>query len=494
MKNLTKYYLVWVAIGLALSLTITVRAQYRVLHHFTGPTNDGSGPWGSLIQSGSTLYGMTSTGGSDNTGVIFNINTDGTSFHVMHNFISAGDDGTGPFGTLLLDGSILYGMATSQGTAYGGTLFKIDTDGTDFGVLKNFGVSDGEWPYDALIQADSILYGMNTYGGSVSGWGGKGTIFRVNTDGSGFQVLHTFNGGTNDGYGPHGSLLQIGSTLYGMTAIGGSQNNGTIFKINSDGTGFQLLHSFAGGSNDGKWPHVSTLVQSGSTFYGMTSFGGTRDKGAIFRINIDGTGFQLLHSFSGGTDGFKPFGSLILSGSNIYGMTSDEGSSTSGTIFQIDTTGMGFHVLHRFTGSDGKDPGGSLLLSDSVLYGMTSAGGSDSLGVIFAFDLRGTTSVHEEKSKGAIKNFRLEQNYPNPFNPNTVISYQLSVNSNVKLSIFNVLGQKIKTLVNSFQNAGEHSLVWNATNEKNKPVSSGVYFYSLQTNKMTLQNKMILLR
>jgi uncharacterized protein (TIGR02145 family) len=89
---------------------------------------------------------------------------------------------------------------------------------------------------------------------------------------------------------------------------------------------------------------------------------------------------------------------------------------------------------------------------------------------------------------------KLNQNYPNPFNPSTVISYQLPAFSNVKLTIYNLLGQKIKTLVNSFQNAGEHSLVWDATDEKNNPVSSGIYFYSLVTNGIRLQKKMIMVR
>jgi hypothetical protein len=88
----------------------------------------------------------------------------------------------------------------------------------------------------------------------------------------------------------------------------------------------------------------------------------------------------------------------------------------------------------------------------------------------------------------------LYQNYPTPLNPSTVIGYKLSASSNLKLMIFNVLGQKIKTLMNFFQNASEHSLVWDATDDRSKPVSSGIYFYSLQTNKMTSQKKMLLIR
>jgi uncharacterized protein (TIGR02145 family) len=105
------------------------------------------------------------------------------------------------------------------------------------------------------------------------------------------------------------------------------------------------------------------------------------------------------------------------------------------------------------------------------------------------------TGVDDSKNENQIPDkMKLLQNYPNPFNPSTVISYRLSVFSNVKLTIYNLLGQKIKTLVNSFQNAGEHSLVWDATDETNNPVSSGMYFYKLETNEMSLLKKMILVR
>jgi hypothetical protein len=89
---------------------------------------------------------------------------------------------------------------------------------------------------------------------------------------------------------------------------------------------------------------------------------------------------------------------------------------------------------------------------------------------------------------------KLNQNYPNPFNPTTVVSYQLLDFSNVKLKIYDTLGREIRTLVNSFQAAGEHSIVWNGTDDRNRPVSSGIYFYSLSTNGMNLQKKMILIK
>lgn len=85
--------------------------------------------------------------------------------------------------------------------------------------------------------------------------------------------------------------------------------------------------------------------------------------------------------------------------------------------------------------------------------------------------------------------YSLSQNYPNPFNPTTVINYQLPVTGNVKLSIFDVLGQNISTLVNESQNAGNHNIEWNAAN-----YPSGVYFYQLEAGSFSLIRKMILIK
>jgi flagellar hook assembly protein FlgD len=88
----------------------------------------------------------------------------------------------------------------------------------------------------------------------------------------------------------------------------------------------------------------------------------------------------------------------------------------------------------------------------------------------------------------------LNQNYLNPFDPTTVIGYQLPEYGNVKLKVYDLLGRDIKTLVNSFQNAGGHSIVWDATDNSDKPVSSGIYSYKMESNGMSFQKKMMLVR
>lgn len=93
-----------------------------------------------------------------------------------------------------------------------------------------------------------------------------------------------------------------------------------------------------------------------------------------------------------------------------------------------------------------------------------------------------------------IMRFELEQNYPNPFNPTTTIEYNLNTSDNVKLEIFDIKGERIKTLVNGFQTPGNYSVQWDGTNNSGSKLSSGVYFYTIQTGRNVSTKKMILLK
>jgi len=246
---------------------------------------------------------------------------------ILHQFEYDGGSGAQPGKSLIISNSTLYGMTRFQGDNAKGMLFKMETDGTGFTLLHSFtgGEEDGQYPSGSLTFSDTTLYGMTSMGGDS----GNGTIFMIQTDGTSFALLHEFIGGAEDGAYPYGSLILFGSTLYGMTSLGGDSNFGTIFKIQTDGSGFALLHSFTGGTLDGKWPQGSLII-SGTTLFGMTCFGGDSDRGTIFKIETDGTGFALLHEFIGGVDdGQSPEGSLLLSGSTLYGMTSGGGDNAN---------------------------------------------------------------------------------------------------------------------------------------------------------------------
>jgi uncharacterized repeat protein (TIGR03803 family) len=143
----------------------------------------------------------------------------------------------------------------------------------------------------------------------------------------------------------HGVIVS-GNTLYGTT-MGGGGSFGNVFAINTDGAGFGILYTFTDGS-DGAYPEAG-LVVSGNTLYGTASQGGSSGKGTIFAVNTNGTGFTTLYSFTGGSDGANLWGALVLSGGTLYGTASEGGSAGEGTVFAIDTDGASFTTLHGFT-------------------------------------------------------------------------------------------------------------------------------------------------
>jgi len=296
----------------------------QILHSFSA----GSTPSGSLISGGATLYGMTSvTGGF---GDIFSIAADGSAFTTVYHFQGGPSGGADPLGSLLLSGSKLYGM-TQHGGAHGaGAIFSLNADGTGFSLLYSFGGADGANPQGGLVLSGSTLYGMTTSGGTTNG----GVVFQIDVSGSGYEVLHTFAGDT--GTSPQGSLIIDGSTLYGTTASGGALGAGTVFALDSGSKEYAVLHNFGGGADDGSLP-TGSLTQVGSQLYGTTQIGGVADAGTIFEIGVDGTGFGLLHSFAGGAvDGASPQGSLTFGNGQFYGTTAGGGSeANNGTVFAV---------------------------------------------------------------------------------------------------------------------------------------------------------------
>lgn len=88
----------------------------------------------------------------------------------------------------------------------------------------------------------------------------------------------------------------------------------------------------------------------------------------------------------------------------------------------------------------------------------------------------------------------ISQNYPNPFNPETTINYSIKENSNVQIEIYNIKGQKVKALIDDFRDAGYHQVMWNGTDNQNKPVSSGLYFYKMKVCNYQNFKKMILIK
>lgn len=418
---------------------------HAVLHHFTGSGGDGKAPYAPVVQGGDgALYGTTYQGGTAGVGTVFKVQPDGSGYVVLHSLQDSGGDGAYPIAGLMLGpGGGLYGTTSRGGsTGYAGSIYKINPDGSGYAVVHSFSGSAGAFPYATLVQgSDGGLYGTTQQGSP----GAYGTIFKIKADGSDFSVLRNFEGTGQDGFAPQAGLVAgedgmlYGTTLrgglggngtvfairadgsgyrvlrgfsnsgvdgalvakellegsdgrlYGATYNGGRHNNGTVFTLNADGSGYAILHDFSNTSGNGRTPSAGLMQLSDGTLYGTTQ-AGSGGLGTVYKIQPDGTGFSILHQFSGAA-GSAPR-SVLIQGEDgaLYGTTSQGGSGTSaGVIFKLKPDGTGYTVLHAFAGSDGRTPGTKLLQGpDGTLYGVTISGGANNYGTVFRINQDGT--------------------------------------------------------------------------------------------------------
>jgi uncharacterized repeat protein (TIGR03803 family) len=201
-------------------------------------TNDGGNPFGTLVLSNGTLYGMCRNGGSNGIfGTVYSISTNGGNFTVLHTFSgSPGLDGHNPDGALVLSGNTLFGTTTSGGTNNGGTVFSIGIDGSNYTVLHSFNAQAGEgkFPESGLVLRGDTLYGTTLGNGTNA----SGTVYSLNTNGGDFTLLHVFslagsgmNFTNSDGAQPECSLAMAGNVLYGTTTLGGLYGAGTVYSL-----------------------------------------------------------------------------------------------------------------------------------------------------------------------------------------------------------------------------------------------------------------------
>jgi len=237
------------------------------------------------------------------------------------------------------------------------------------------------------------FYGTTNLGGPAD----QGTVFRLGSDGT-ESVLHAFTGGSDGGY-PQGSLLRDkAGNLYGTAVTGGSGGRGTIFEVAADGS-FTTLHAFTGG-DDGSFPMANLIADRKGNLYGTAATGGAHGFGTVFRLS-EGGGFKVLYAFAGGNDGADSQAGLIRdSAGNLYGTTRNGGMAGCsgygcGTIFKLTPDGTE-SVLYAFTGgNDGGEPYGGVTADGSGnLYGTAITGGdSQGLGVVFELRSGGALKV-----------------------------------------------------------------------------------------------------
>lgn len=355
-------------------------SQVTTLHQLA--LEEGYTPQGGLLLGGDDLlYGTTRLGDLNQTattGTVFRLAQDGSGFTTLHRFAS-------------------YTTTNQQS-----------------GPIN----SDGAFPESELIAgSDGYLYGVTRAGGA----NGTGTVFKIAPDGGDFVSLHAFAAITSpttsavivnaDGVSPSGALLEgADGYFYGVTREGGANGRGTVYRLKFDGSGFQTLHVFTATTvdsttslaenADGALPLAGLTDGGDGMLYGVASIAGPEGHGTLFSLSPDGSVFTVVHVFDG-ANGSRPVGGLLLGNDGkLYGTTSSGGTGSGGTatnfgtIFSTARDGTDFTRLHSFDNTVGAAPFSRLLqVSNDVLVGVTASGGRCGQGILYQFSFSGATVV-----------------------------------------------------------------------------------------------------
>ena len=370
------------AVALLLASAQPAFAQTEsILHSFANNGTDGYQPYAALTPGkNGILYGTADLGGLHGYGTVFQLSKKNVESSLL-NFNTGGSGEYPYFAGLVTDkAGNLYGTTSFGGSHNFGTVFVLTPSGAET-VLYNFGdqVNDGIYPFGGVILDKSgNLYGTTTVGGVHN----KGTIFKISSSGV-ETILYNFAGGA-DGCNPQaGVVLGKKSALYGTTPACGGSNNGTVFSVSQAGVE-TTLHTFNLDGTDGIQPFSGLVLDKAGNFYGTTYQGGANDAGTVYKITPKGVE-TILHSFSfTGTEGYYPQSSVTFDKlGNLYGTTT-YGNGNLGTVYEITATGTE-SVLHRFNkdGTDGYHPYGGIILFKSALYGTTLYGGANDAGTVF---------------------------------------------------------------------------------------------------------------
>ncbi len=333
---------------------------------------------------------------------------------------------------------------------------------------------------------------------AVSGSANDGSLFTVNAlTGEGnlignadYDDVDNFKSLSID---PHSGVM------YGLSNVSG---NSVISRINSAlGDAYELYTLPLSDM-------YSITFDTSGTLYGI------QKTGEIYTINLNTGSYTFLDTADVliNSAAFDPetntlyAAAFVAVGSNkdrIYTIDPQTGISTivGNTGFNILTNDLAFDPAGNMYGVTGTASQNNNFISIDKTNGTGTIIGSVNYPNItgLAYSSAGITGVQPAGNSQTPKDYSLKQNYPNPFNPSTRIEYTLPVTSSVKVVIYNLLGEVVNVLVNSQQNAGQHSIVWNSEDSHGSKVGSGVYFYELKANgnngsDFTQIRKMILLK
>ena len=392
-------------------------------HAFSGYPSDASYPYytSPFTASDQNIYGQGTYGGSANLGAVYK-QVIGCTYSILYNFGTATGDTTGAanyptYANLneLSDGK-LYTLFTYGGATATGQLLSMNKDGTGVTVLHTFTVNtiiprtaasilnttaevtaafgvynpasllEGTYPCGFVVEGpDGKVYGTTKLGGYFN----QGTVWRMNKNGTGYEIIRDFNATALNAYykDPSGATIPginygeaqpvgnvaIGSDnkVYYTSYYGGAGNIGVLARVDTNGANRATLYSFNAGSGYYPW-RGPLIIENGAAkrIYGTCSDEGV-GYGTVWRINEDGTGFTVMKAFGTnfGAEGYKPMTSLAFDGTKLWGTCALGGpSGRIGTLYSIDTSGANFTMVHGFANATGLPPDSCSTGGNAAVY------------------------------------------------------------------------------------------------------------------------------
>ena len=379
-----------------------------------GQCVDGAFPVAGLTADAhGNLFGVTSSGGTNGTGEIFELARSGSTYTFQPLHSLASNEGQDLVTPLIVDThGNLYGTTEAGGAHSGGTVFKLSHDKTrtewtfhdlyDFCSQGGSTCTDGETPLSQLTSAgasDGVLYdGTSTLYGTAESGGTNdgGTVFALTGSGSPRteQVIYNFCavGSCQDGEAPEGNLaIDSKGRLYGTARGGGINSGGVLYRVTPSTSTEKVLHRFCSKSQcvDGSEPSSGVSFAAPDVLLGTTRGGGANGKGEVFSYLL-GSGLNVVYSFCqqpSCTDGFTPTGpATVFNTDTAIGTIQGGNSFGTGIVYQAISKRKAkqLHVFClQFGCIDGTNPQGGLVAFNNHLFGTTQSGGKFSSGTVY---------------------------------------------------------------------------------------------------------------
>lgn len=320
-------------------------------------------------------------------------------------------------------------------------------------------------------------------------------VYLMKTNSVGDSLWSKCYGGSDIEYGYFvQQTVDSGFVITGSTKSFGA-GKADLYIIKANIFGDTIWTKFYGGNEFDEGRCIKQTLDRGYILTGRTfSYGnGYSD---LWIIRIDEFGDTLWTNTFGGTESDLGMSVIQSVDSNfvVVGATLSYGQGST-DLWTIKVDSFGKKIWDKTFGGYDSDSGNFILESKEDDY--IIAGGTLFLGYQGLWLLKiseNATDIEDNINSYNVSSYSLDQNYPNPFNPHTTISYRLQCPGMVKLTIYDILGHKIKELVNSEQSVGEYTVSWNGVNVIGNKVSTGIYYYRLETEKYNSIKKMVFVK